>query len=89
MYDGEGDGHIIQATIGSALVSYVYDQFGRHYSKTVAGQPTTYFLHDDRGNEIAECSLNGSQVVVANECAYDAVHLAPMAVMAGGGVTYN
>jgi RHS repeat-associated protein len=89
-YDQEGDGHIVTATGTGLNASYTYDPLGRRYSKTVNGQATTYFLHDERGNEIAEYTIGGGgQVQVQNEYIYDSIHTAPIAVMAGGAITYN
>jgi RHS repeat-associated protein len=52
-----------------------------------AGGVTTFFVHDDQGNEIAE--YNGGWAL-QRRLAYDPAYLAPMAMTtAAGGVTFN
>jgi YD repeat-containing protein len=52
-YDQEGDGHVLSAAASGMTASYRYDAFGRRYSKIVNGTATV-FVHDDRGDVVAE-----------------------------------
>ena len=89
-YDKQGDGHIVSATSTGVNTTYAYDPFGQRFSKTDNTQTpavTTYYAHDDRGNEIGEYDGNWHLI---RRLVYDQVHAAPVAMItAAGAITYN
>ena len=68
------------------MASYSYDPFGRRFSKTTSAG-TIYYMHDDRGNEIAEYA--GSSATGAwtleRQMFHAPLELAPMAMLDSSG----
>jgi RHS repeat-associated protein len=80
-YDQEGDGHVLSAAASGLAASYRYDAFGRRYSKTVNGTATV-FVHDDRGDVVAEYDGAGH---VERDYAYLPHDPAPVVSLEAGG----
>nr|WP_294547370.1 hypothetical protein [uncultured Rhodopila sp.] len=78
-YDAEGEGRILTATVGGVMWTYRYDPLGRRYSKTASSGAVTIYLPDAANNEVDE--YDGVSKLTLRENAFDALHLAPAAVL--------
>ena len=92
-YDQEGLGQILTVTSGgTAVATYQYAPDGTRWA-TITPSGTTYFIQDERGNDIAEVDATGT---VQRRLVYDGVHVAPFLVASApngsgvfGTVVYN